>query len=42
MKKVEGKEEKMSMNLTFMRICKGIEFEIDLNIIHGAQGSINL
>ena len=37
-----GEEEKMNMNVLFMRICKRIEFGMNLNLIHETQWGINM
>ena len=42
LKKVNGKEEKMYMNVLFMKICERIELGINLYLIHGTQGGINM
>ena len=42
LKKVEGKEEKIKPNVLFMRIYKRVEFGINLNLIHGIQGGVNI
>ena len=36
------KEEKMNTNVSFMRKCKRVEFGMNLDLIHGNEGGINM